>query len=296
MSIKKLKSTHAAKAIRDVLKEELLKWGLLEQSVHDESYSEGPKAGCSNSSDDLPKTISQRKFVWTTDGGTNIKKAITLEHEWERIYCVGHLLALAVEDSVASAIPQVGDLIAKSSGIVGHFAHSTTDRQILFQKQELLNPEHQPLAPLGRCKTRWNSTLDMLSRLLILKEALLCTWADENFNGNKPLLTDKAWDLARMYVNVFSIAQDATVLLSGEKYATISMYLPTYFALIEALKKKLTGGTASAENNLAKTFMSKLQVNTFIFDLNCSTLIAFIVLGTICRMVGQSYPKYFNDP
>ena len=77
------------------------------------------------------------------------------------IPCAGHSLNLAVEDALT--VKGFHTAIARAKKVVEHFNHSRLDTEVLKLKQEQLGlPSH---CLIQDASTRWNSTLDMASRL-----------------------------------------------------------------------------------------------------------------------------------
>ena len=77
------------------------------------------------------------------------------------IPCAGHSLNLAVQDALA--VKGVKNALARAKKVVEHFNHSRLDSEELKVKQKQLDlPPHCLIQDVV---TRWNSTLDMASRL-----------------------------------------------------------------------------------------------------------------------------------
>ena len=77
------------------------------------------------------------------------------------IPCAGHTLNLVVQHALS--IPGLATTLGRSRKIVEHFHHSRLNNEELKSKQKQLDLlQHQLIQEVV---TRWNSTLDMVSRL-----------------------------------------------------------------------------------------------------------------------------------
>lgn len=203
LNLRKIDKSHTAENLLEALQEIMAEWGLLEHP--------------------------RMKFIWTTDSAANMIKTVQLG-DWERIPCIGHKLALTVADTVNTHL-NIRNVVTKCSKIVAHFAHSVKSRNLFKKKQEEQLPNEKSLSLIQKNLTRWNTIYDMFQRIYELREALSATLLDPDFQGTVKQLKDSDWKIIRAYLAVFGMAKDATVLLSGSRYPTLSQYLPTYFAL-----------------------------------------------------------------
>ncbi|CAB4386801.1 unnamed protein product [Rhizophagus irregularis] len=147
--------------------------------------------------------LKEKCFAATTDNGANVKKAISLMNKVEYIGCAAHTLHLSVTKDL-EPIKQ-------------------------FIKRDV--------------RTRWNSSYLAWSKLLELKVAI--TWLtntlhlaytkDDRDDGDYLkliALTEPEWTLLQDLVNLLKPFLDATELLSGSKYTTLSfVYLTIYYLM-----------------------------------------------------------------
>lgn len=107
------------------------------------------------------------------------------DHEARKIgviRCAAHTLQLAILDACND--PDIQETITSARIIV---------KRLLTQSIiNIIRANKKPL-PVLDCVTRWNSTVDMLERLIELKS--IC---DENLANNLP---EYIWDLLQNYVN-----------------------------------------------------------------------------------------------
>ena len=74
--------------------------------------------------------------------------------------------------------------------------------------------------------TRWNSTLQMIERLLRNKEPVIATLAAPSHKHSLNLLTEAEWEKLRTLKMLLEPCRYATVVLGGEKYVSCSVVLP----------------------------------------------------------------------
>ncbi|RXN35711.1 zinc finger BED domain-containing 1-like protein [Labeo rohita] len=131
---------HTGENISEGLKEALASWGLCEE----------------------------QQVSITTDNGTNIVKAVTLNN-WTRLQCFGHRLHLAIENAIKDE-PRISRANGLCKKLVGHFSHSWKKKKMLAEAQEELQlPQH---ALITSCPTRWGSMQQMIERVLEQQRAL----------------------------------------------------------------------------------------------------------------------------
>jgi len=105
-----------------------------------------------------------------TDDAANEQKAFGLLN-WIRFGCYGHRINLVVKHSLN--IPELSKIIAKGRKLVTFFHQSTSVNDLLMEKQRLLLPDTKRHKLIMDVQTRWNSTHDMLNRLVELSWVLL---------------------------------------------------------------------------------------------------------------------------
>lgn len=92
------------------------------------------------------------------------------------------------------------------------------------------------------CKTRWNSTFNMLQRFLEQRPAILATLLDErlkNVSAKASIVTnlsDTEINICEAFGKIMEVMVTATLALSEEKSPTVGLILP----LLERLRKHFT--------------------------------------------------------
>ncbi|XP_039505675.1 E3 SUMO-protein ligase ZBED1-like [Pimephales promelas] len=178
---------HTGENIAQGLKEALASWGLCED----------------------------QQVSITTDNGSNIVKAVTLNN-WTRLQCFGHRLHLAIENAIKDEhISRANGLCKK---IVGHFSHSWKKKMMLAEAQEELQlPQH---ALITSCPTRWGSTQQMIDRVLEQQKALSQVLsADRKTRHLVPQWQDT--DVLESVSKALGPLQEFTDALSSENYSTL---------------------------------------------------------------------------
>jgi hypothetical protein len=197
--------------------------------------------------------LLQSFFTITTDNASNMLRItekiyeamITsgISHSIHRMFCVGHVLNLAVQQILHSGMcseeseneetmPEVHSEkpLVKLRQCLVRIRSSHTDRDTLQDFCELLRlPVLQPMLDV---KTRWNSTYYMIQRALTMKAAIELTLASQpNFR-----LTDNDWNFLEMTMLVLQPFEEFTKKNSGSKYATMNLSTASYVSLRSELE------------------------------------------------------------
>ncbi|XP_050062310.1 E3 SUMO-protein ligase ZBED1-like [Aphis gossypii] len=211
---KKLESNHTGTYLAEVMTNELNIWDI------------------------YPKVIAI-----VTDGGANIKAAVRLMGI-QHMPCIAHKLNLVVQHALyltddAEAgdntyAEQLKNILKKCRGIVGYFKRSEVGNRFLIEKQKQLG--HGQILKLKQdMRTRWNSSLFMMERLVKLKEPLTIVMISLNDAPNN--LNSEEWNYIEDIVPLLKPFDSLTTELSAEQYPTISKVIP----LIRGLQTSLNG-------------------------------------------------------
>ena len=197
--------------------------------------------GQQHTADNLAEMLREAKAEWqlidifgVTDNAKNITKPFQDILQWPHLGCMGHKLNLSVVKCFS--LPVVSKLLAKCRKFVGYFKRSTTAARCLKEKQKTLNLPSTSL--INDCETRWNSTYDMLERLLVQEPAICATLMASSRRDDRSLsFTDS--DISHMgdLVNVLASFKQVTTRLSSKTVATASLILPTLLKLLNVILK-----------------------------------------------------------
>ncbi|GES76810.1 zinc finger BED domain-containing protein 1-like [Rhizophagus clarus] len=198
----------------------------------------------------------------TTDNRSNIKKAGQLvEVAIFRLLCTAHTLQLV---TIGKGLNLVKTLILRAKRLIDFFNFSPKQRERLQTAQEFLGYT-QIKHVIGDVSTRWNSTYYAWERLIELKRAIKFLpgqlKSDLNKDAQKDgeklekiMLSDDEWLLIEDLLNLLSVFEDVTKLLSGAKYCTISLMYPAIAALIASIKP----GAQPSSSNFELDFRENL--------------------------------------
>jgi hypothetical protein len=124
------------------------------------------------------------------------------------------------------------DCLAVGRGMVSHSRHSTSATAGLEKCQRDCGVEPgKKLRVIQDVQTRWNSSFDMLERLLVLKNALILYDAD-----SFTCFSAHQWSIVQKSIFTLKPFKKMTVEASSEA-ATIGMIIPSVISLIKFLKR-----------------------------------------------------------
>lgn len=153
-----------------------------------------------------------------SDNASNIIAAIKLCN-WRSLGCFAHSINLVVESGLK--YEDVKSIIAKVKAIVQYFKQSS---QALIRLNDNQVKGGHPILKLKQdCPTRWNSTYDMINRILKIKEPVLSTLAVINNDLNN--ITNNEWNILDHLCKLLKIFYDITNEISCEKFVSISKVL-----------------------------------------------------------------------
>lgn len=198
----------------------------------------------------LDATALKKYFI--TDGAPNIANAISMSSTWTRIPCFDHLLQLSIKD-VEKDNDILDEIISKAKRIVSHFKRSTIANSKLKEAQKTLHPNETPLKLIQQVETRWNSTYLMLNRLFKLRTAMCIALAERGMPEN---FTNEEWNVIEAYINVLSPVKQVTTIMEGDKYPTVSSYIPMVLGLLTVLE--YDENVSNQENELAEKYRQSI--------------------------------------
>ena len=210
----------------------------------------------------------------TTDNAANIENAICDVLVWPYLGCFGHTLNLAVKAGLK--IGQVKDNLAPCSRLVSYFHKSTRASYQLGEKQQTLGlPSH---ALIQEAETRWNSTLDMIERVLEQQSAICATLMDQKRLDLMP--QDNEFKILEGITKVITPFRSITSQISGEEYVAVSALKPLFHYLVSTLKdpsgdaidmestKQVTVGITRAGTSSSVADVIKKAQNAILNDLS----------------------------
>ena len=153
------------------------------------------------------------------------------EIQLKRLPCLAHSIQL----SVSKGLEISSRLTEKCRKIVGHFKHSSLATSSLQSWQKRLQlPEHRLIQDVV---TRWNSTLDMIERLLEQRLAISAALHSANNTAASMELSSTDWEHLNGLVPILKPFKLATEAMSGESYVSSSLTLPCVFQLVNETKE-----------------------------------------------------------
>jgi len=168
-----------------------------------------------------------------TNGGANIKSAVRVMGI-QHIPCTAHKLNLVVQQALyltdddkagdnANYEEKMKNILKKCRSIVGYFKRIEVGNRLLMEKQKQLG--HGQILKLKQdVRTRWNSSLFMIERLVKLKEPI--TIVIISLNDAPSNLNSEEWNDIEDIVPLLKPFDSLTTELSAEQYPTISKVIP----------------------------------------------------------------------
>ncbi|XP_026736462.1 zinc finger BED domain-containing protein 1-like [Trichoplusia ni] len=211
--------------------------------------------------------ISNKITGIITDNAANIVAAVHLT-SWRHFPCFAHTVNLVVQHSLNNIKRQLDRVKA----IVQYFKHSSSAESKLTAMQNQM--ELPPLKLKQSVVTRWNSTYDMLQRLLKIKDAVISTLAIEQPRLNTLTMDD--WLLIENCVKVLKIFYDVTEEMSAEKSVSMSKVLVLVKIMKTHVENCIAENAPSAQPDEYDQLLRTLnkQLNERFFDVEGNVLAA----------------------
>lgn len=215
--------------------------------------------------------ISSKVVTIVTDNAAAMKKAVSECLNKRNHFCVAHTLNLAVKDCLEketfdlagnASTCQLQQLLAKCRAIVSHFKHSTKASYALLKMQKQLNVNTLKLKQDVR--TRWNSIFYMLERLLEVKIPLSATLPQ--LDTSPPNLDSNEWIITEDMVTLLRPFENVTVILSGEKYPSLSSVIPLVLGLQNAIENKTP--VTELGKNLKRSLTAVIEKRLAVYETN----------------------------
>ncbi|KAL0808545.1 hypothetical protein ABMA28_012990 [Loxostege sticticalis] len=201
--------------------------------------------------------LKEKVLIMVTDNASNMRSAVE-KMGFKHFGCYAHTLNLIVKHCTTenTADQKIREIITKVKNIVSHYKKSVkaTEKLVLYQKS---NGITVPKKVIQDVSTRWNSTLKMLERFVLLEDAIKATMAilcDEKWDT----LTPEEWRICRELCIILQPFDQLTETMSAEKYVSGSQILILTRGLISALNKMLQ----ISEDDLEENFVDGLHDST----------------------------------
>nr|XP_055048150.1 E3 SUMO-protein ligase ZBED1-like [Misgurnus anguillicaudatus] len=173
--------------------------------------------------------ITEKVTTIGTDSARNMIAAAR-KLPFDHIPCAAHILQRTI--TICLADSGFVDALTKCCKIVGHFKHSPANTEELHQQQTAIGQQREQL--IQDVSTRWNSSLDMITRLLRNEEAVKATLAQQKHK--LVILTAAEWDKLHKLEMLLEPCKYVTELLGGETYVSCSVVLPAFCHLNHVMR------------------------------------------------------------
>ncbi|XP_065665701.1 uncharacterized protein LOC136087123 [Hydra vulgaris] len=189
--------------------------------------------------------LEQKTHTWaTTDGGTNVLKAMRLGKASQlpsindNLWCADHQIHLIVTDAL-KAVPAWKELSSKLSKLVGHFNHSPENSSIL--RKIALDFKQSRTKLVQNVSTRWNSDLKMLQSIIDL-EGCIAKMAETStvIEGFLPSLDEIL--IMKGVLNCLEPLEKMSRALSSDKEPTMNL---VFMQLVNVRRKLVFFGNHS---------------------------------------------------
>ncbi|XP_073488853.1 E3 SUMO-protein ligase ZBED1-like [Aquarana catesbeiana] len=156
----------------------------------------------------------------TTDNGSNIVKAISINH-WTRLQCFGHRLHPAIENAMKDQ--RIERAMGLCKKLVGCFSYSWRRKRELSEAQkQLCLPDHKLKT---ECPTRWGSRQAMVRRILE-QQAAITHVLSSDCKARHLFPTWQDREVLEAVDKTLTPLADFTDALSGEQYVSVSSVKP----------------------------------------------------------------------
>ncbi|KAL1262297.1 hypothetical protein QQF64_007562 [Cirrhinus molitorella] len=173
--------------------------------------------------------IREKVTTVGTDSARNMVAAAR-KLPFHHMPCAAHVLQRTI--TVCLSDSGFADTLTKCRKIVGHFKHSPANTEELHQQQTALGQQREQM--IQDVSTRWNSSLEMITRLLRNEEAVKATLAQQKHK--LVMLTATEWEKLRKLQMLLEPCKYVTDLLGGEAYVSCSVVLPAFCHLNHVMR------------------------------------------------------------
>lgn len=191
----------------------------------------------------------QIQIYVVSDNAANIVAAMRQLPTYTHVGCFLHTLQLCINAAIKTC-PDLIEIIRKGKKIAAFFHRSPKASKTLNNAQVSLKlPLHKLIQ---ECPTRWNSSFDMMERLVEQKEPITLVLLSITQVEN---LTTVEWQKAATFVETMKPFKEVTVMMSADRYPTISMIIP----ILNVLKRLLQARTSNVIGHLQAGLLHEMQ-------------------------------------
>lgn len=175
-------------------------------------------------------SLHEKVVAATTDNGRNVVNAIVSHLQWQHVPCAAHTLQIAVRGGLQ--LQPVVEVLQRCRKLVGHFRHSYVAQNLLEEKQERLElPKHKLVQEVA---TRWNSTYEMLKRVIEQQAAISAVLLGSKKVSDRDLmLTSSELTRIECILKVLQPLSVVTTTLCEEKTPSASIVQPLIASLVK---------------------------------------------------------------
>lgn len=186
--------------------------------------------------------LTEKALAFTTDGGSNVVKAVT-DMGLVQISCFAHKLNLAANDVLKGHV-DLADLRARVSRIVTLTRKSSIARETFISCQTFGTRKMM----IQEVATRWNSTFSMLQRALELKEVIKAFTDHYSVSDSIGHFSNEDWSRIAETVELLKPLYEFTVEMSSERSVTASKIIPMAKLLVRHYNTTLDALRQSVDN------------------------------------------------
>ena len=177
--------------------------------------------------------------TFASELGRRIPTFIPADHHFR---CVAHVINLVVQKAVDHA--PVKAALGKIRAFITYVYASPQREQ---QLKDATRNAAAYIVVQPDCKTRWNSTLDMVEKALRMREAINLVvaqaQAQPSTSTDRPPQTIEAseWEVLSRLSEHLSGFTEVTLLCEGERYPTLNRVVPLYNKLLDKMDVIIAG-------------------------------------------------------
>ncbi|CAI5987867.1 unnamed protein product [Closterium sp. NIES-64] len=184
--------------------------------------------------------------------------------------CLAHVINLAVQ--AALAVTAIRKLLKILRDMASWIGYSPQRSGKFLGLQRTLNAQGNPAKPKPALKlvqdspTRWGSTHDMVERAGVLQEPITVFFAQtqgvskaDKAKMDTLRLTDADWETMHSVKTFLSPFAKVSKAAEGAAYPTVSMVLPYYNGLIDAMESRLAKGPSATLKPMIEAALGLLK-------------------------------------